>query len=309
MPGPSHAPFPHKTWANYLDVLLPLVTGFLVVPLEDAHDAPQWLRELYALSPVTPKFAHEHLVFSRSAWTEGRYYTAVTHCFSHENPSHLFNNISSLVFAGKNVYTHTANTFEFYLIFFSSVGASAYLTTLKDELQLMPMAQSFVLRNPFPSSWRRLHGWYDNKAGKVTRSANHFLSQYVIYRGASAGVFGLIGASAVIQVEELWAWGHEMWMIYRQKTSVDSTTWRRLGLSFLGLGYNFCSLYGMIKGEYLLRSTNDGIGHSFHIDGFVSGAIIYVGVRCAEGVTKYAKGRNRQRGIGRRLGGRGTTET
>ncbi|KAM3576211.1 hypothetical protein VYU27_001919 [Nannochloropsis oceanica] len=205
MPGPSHAPFPHKTWANYLDVLLPLVTGFLVVPLEDAHDAPQWLRELYALSPVTPKFAHEHLVFSRSAWTEG--------------------------------------------------------------------------------------------------------SQYVIYRGASAGVFGLIGASAVIQVEELWAWGHEMWMIYRQKTSVDSTTWRRLGLSFLGLGYNFCSLYGMIKGEYLLRSTNDGIGHSFHIDGFVSGAIIYVGVRCAEGVTKYAKGRNRQRGIGRRLGGRGTTET
>lgn len=236
MPGPPDAPSPRKTWANYLDMLLPLVTGFLVVPLEETHDAPQWLRKLYALSPVTPKFAHEHLVFSRSAWTEGRYYTAVTHCFSHENPSHLFNNLSSLVFAGKKVFAHTANAFEFYLIFFSSVGASAYLTTLKDELQLMPMAESLVPRNPFPSSWRRLHGWYDNKAGKVTRSANHFLSQYVTYRGASAGVFGLIGASAVIQVEELWAWGHEMWVIYRERTSLDSATWRRLGLSFLGLG-------------------------------------------------------------------------
>lgn len=71
------------------------------------------------------------------------------------------------------------------------------------------------------------------------------------------------------------------------------------------IGYNFCSLYGMIKGEYLLRSTNDGIGHSFHIDGFVSGALIYVVVRCAGGVTKYVKRPGRQSGVGRRLRGRG----
>ena len=56
----------------------------------------------------------------------------------------------------------------------------------------------------------------------------------------------------------------------------------------------------MIKGEYLLRSTNDGIGHSFHIDGFVSGAVIYVFVRFAGGVTKYVKRR-----VGRRREGRG----
>jgi len=254
MPAASDAPSPQsKTWASYFDMLLPLVTGFLVVPLEDTQDAPQWLRELYALSPVTQKIAHEHLVFSRSAWTEGRYYTAVTHCFSHENLSHLFNNLSSLIFAGKKVYAHTANAFEFYLIFFSSVGASAYLTTLKDELQLMPMAQSFVPRNPFPSSWGRLHGWYDGKAGKVTRSANHFLSQFVKYRGASAGVFGLIGASAVIQVEEFWAWGREMWACYHQGAPVDSARWRRLGLHFLGIGKKETGWVGLL-GMRMLRA-------------------------------------------------------
>jgi membrane associated rhomboid family serine protease len=254
----SDASSPQKTWASYLDTILPLITGFLVVPLEDTRDAPQWLRELYALSPVTAKFAHEHLVFSRSAWTEGRYYTAVTHCFSHENLSHLFNNISSLVFAGKRVYVHTPNAFEFYLIFFSSVGASAYLTTLKDELQLMPMAQSFVPRNPFPSSWGRLHGWYDGKAGKVTRSANHFFSQYVKYRGASAGVFGLIGASAVIQIEEFWAWGREMWVCYRQGTRLDSAKWRRLGLSFLGLGKEMAG--GLVGWGYGCLGFSDSSG-------------------------------------------------
>lgn len=233
---PPTSPPPAKSWAGYLDLILPLITGFLIVPLEDTRGAPRWLEELYALSPVTRKFAHEHLVFSRSSWAEGKWYTALTYCFSHENLSHLFNNITSLIFAGTKVYAHTANAFEFYLIFFSSVSASAYLTTRKDELQLMSVAQSFVPRNPFPSSWRRLHGWYDGKADNVTRSANHFLSQFVKYRGASCGVFGLIGASAMIQVEEVWAWGRDMWVAAYQGTPAASATWRRLGIRFLFLG-------------------------------------------------------------------------
>jgi hypothetical protein len=63
-------------------------------------------------------------------------------------------------------------------------------------------------------------------------------------------------------------------------------------------------MFGMIKGEYLLRSTNDGIGHNFHLDGFVSGAVIYVVFRGARGVAKYVERRRWQSGVGRRLGGR-----
>jgi membrane associated rhomboid family serine protease len=225
----------HQTWGGYVETILPLVAAFLVVPVEDTRELPEWLREIYSWGLVTSKFAHEHLVFSRAAWNEGKWWTILTYCFSHQDVSHLLNNLFSLTFAGMNVYNHTSTALEFYAIFFSSAGLSAYLTTRKNELQLMPMAKSFVPRNPFPSSWIRLHGWYNSQANKIAESTGHFFSQFVQYRGASAGIFGMVGALAMIEVEEAWMWMRDVWSCIRNSGSVATSTRKRLALRCFAL--------------------------------------------------------------------------
>ncbi len=203
LPSPPHP-------GQYATVLLPLVTALLVVPLQDYRGVPTFLKDLHALGLVSRRFATEKLVFSRGEWRKGNRWRALGYAFSHQDLSHLANNLLGLCWTGSTLYRHTGSAFDLYAVFFSSAGASAYLSTHYDELRVRATLSRLVPRNPFsPSSARWFHGPYNHVAQRVTGWTAHFLSHYVQYRGASSGVFGLLGATSMAGlVRSFWTHGH-----------------------------------------------------------------------------------------------------
>ena len=233
----------------YAEIMLPLVTATMIVPLQDYKDAYPALQYLHACSPVSRRCATEQLVCSRAAWSEGRYWSILAYALSHQDQAHLDSNILRLCWYGRCLYACTGSGCVVYLVFFTSVGASAYLATHQDGRTILaavsylvprnpfpsdwktlhewynhqssrtPAAVSYLVpRNPFPSDWKTLHEWYNHQSSDLVHATTQALGRVVTYRGASSGVFGLMGAVLMVELKKCRKLGRQLKALARERT-------------------------------------------------------------------------------------------
>lgn len=249
---PSYSSFAHHRCCRgdlgtYAAAILPLVTMMLIVPLQDYQSAPLGLKKMHSFGLVPMRFAQKNLVFSRGDWREGRYWRALTYAFSHHDTSHLSNNVLGIIWTGSTMFMRTGSAFGFHAIFLSSAGLSAYLSTHYDELTLLRSISSILPHNPYPSYMRWLHGGYDLMTNSLATWATHFLSHYVQYRGASSGVFGLLGAASMVGLEDCWTLGGTLWTVLRHRIMISNGMWGELVRRVFSIG-KYWRNGGMMKG-------------------------------------------------------------
>ncbi len=202
----------------YAEIMLPLVTATMIVPLQDYKDAYPALQYLHACSPVSRRCATEQLVCSRAAWSEGRYWSILAYALSHQDQAHLDSNILRLCWYGRCLYACTGSGCVVYLVFFTSVGASAYLATHQDGRTILAAVSYLVPRNPFPSDWKTLHEWYNHQSSDLVHATTQALGRVVTYRGASSGVFGLMGAVLMVELKKCRKLGRQLKALARERT-------------------------------------------------------------------------------------------
>lgn len=153
-----------------------------------------------------------------------------------------------------------------------------------------------VINNPFPSSWTGARDVFDNISGSVTGWVTASISPHVQYIGASAGVFSLVGADTVIQVERF------VQIIHRHQQEKDAL---KTSTQLASVFFNLYLLSSKVFGEYQLYRQGEEIGvdHAGHVDGYLIGAACYAAIWSARILYRYYK-KKANGSIGNRLGGR-----
>lgn len=198
-----------ETWARYLEALAPYITALIVTPLLDPAGAPPSLRELHAQLwevGITPPWMAKHVYLSDMNLEAGRWWTLVLHQFAHSDINHLSNNLLSIVLFGRSVHERLGSTEAFYALLVGGATATGYLQVLgkREEGQRFADLQGLLPRLPLGDA-SKAGRWYaatvDRFAGFMTRQLAPVLPIPAL--GASGGACCLMGASVVVNVEEL----------------------------------------------------------------------------------------------------------
>jgi len=107
----------------------------------------------------------------------------VFYAFSHQDADHLFGNLWNLFFFGRAPFQQFGAK-GLYLTFFSG-GIVSALNISNKHFQLSSWLDS-LFTNPFPDSWS-LSSWYTSATKRFTRFVTPYFSQFISYKGASAG--------------------------------------------------------------------------------------------------------------------------
>lgn len=209
---------------------------------------------------------------------------AVTYMFHHQNAKHLGGNLFSLCWFGRPVYYHFGSI-GLYSVFLSG-GVLAAIDLHSKNWQLSEWIGNAI---PVPQSWS-ISPWLNKKTRSLSKWVAPYLSDYVDYKGASAGVFAVLGTAACVKVEQL------LTVLFHWK-EFDLNTFLFLGLD--------CSLLCMrIIEEYdmLANGKQFGVDHAGHVDGAVCGVAAYLIFSAAKWA--YRRFRWRRIGQGRTVGRR-----
>lgn len=150
-------------------------------------------------SPFTYQFLKRNFVFSRAAWKEGRWWTAVSHMFLHGDQEHLMSNALGLATAGYPVAKHfgVASCYSVFLgggIFTAVSGlGQAY-----QELRKLVMPSQEDSSSWWPESFIR--DTWNEKFAPTTAS---FLSNHVGRLGCSAGISALNGMNVMRLIDQI----------------------------------------------------------------------------------------------------------
>merc|ERR1712023_322125 len=102
----------------------------------------------------------------------------------------------------KGLLAELDNEIDFYLIFFSS-GILAALDSQGKGLDINSgLDRVFNYIKPIPNQFSHtyLSQIWDHSAKKISNFATPFVSTFVRYMGASAGIYGVIGATLVSEI-------------------------------------------------------------------------------------------------------------
>lgn len=298
-PGPAESAeeeAARQAWSTYLDALAPYLVTMLVTPLVDARGAPDSLVDLHEQVErafgITPAFLKKHVYLSKANLAEGRWWTLVLHQLAHSDTTHLVNNMLSIVLHGKKVHKRLG-TQTFYTLLVGGATAAGYLHVLgkREELNAFTQVQGLLPRNPFGDA-SRAGRWYD---ATVNRFAGFVAPRVSIPAiGASGGACCLMGASVVINLEELVAVAADLARIRGSRTTSAEreVVLRRSVVRFVFIGANLFSLCSCFASELQQAKPKSGdmVNHRSHVDGFVIGGVFYLAWRYGPGAWARLKG-------------------
>lgn len=260
------------SFEEYIRTLTPIVVPCFLIPVSSFRNCPRWYRNFQ--KEINPLYAQRHymeldknFVFSKRNWEQGRFWTAFTYMFRHNDFGHLRSNMFSLIFFSKGLVSEIGN--DYYLIFYGS----GIIAALDSTLKVLDISYGLdrILNDIKPIPKRFSDSWlsksWDNVAKKVSNFASPFVSPFLQYMGASAGIYGIIGATLCSDLFAL----YELILYDEKKTN----------LGFLVL--DIASIVYRITYEYELHQSGEGfvsgVDTAGHITGFVVGIILYILLR------------------------------
>lgn len=197
-----------RAWSTYLDAIAPYLILLVCTPFYDPRGAPRELLELHArleACGLTRDFLAANVYLSRANLEAGRWWTLVLHQFAHSDLEHLMNNVLTIVLFGRPVHRRVG-TRALYALLLGGSTAAGYLHILgrREESHVFAGVQGLLPRNPFGGA-TRAGRWYDASVSRFAGWLSPRVARHVSIPaiGASGGACCLMGASVVIQLEEL----------------------------------------------------------------------------------------------------------
>jgi membrane associated rhomboid family serine protease len=138
------------------------------------------------------------------------------------------------------------------------------------------------LSDPTAALFPRIHD--DRTETTVDRFAGWMSSRvapHIPVIGASGGACCLMGASVVIQVEELWDTASDLVKAQRRSREERTVVVRRSLVRLVCIGANLLSLASCFAHELqqIKPKRGDRVNHRSHVDGFMIGGALYVAWR------------------------------
>ena len=260
---------------QYMRSLSPIIIPCLLIPVASFKDSPDWYRVFQ--KEINPLYGQRHymeldknFVFSKLTLEQGRWWTACTYMFRHTNFAHLIGNMGSLLWFSTTLLAELGK-YEYYLIFFGS-GVLAALDSQGKGLDINSgIDRMFNMIKPIPdkfsNSW--ISRTWDKMSKKVSHFATPFVSPFLRYMGASAGIYGIIGATLCSDIISLFD------IVYNPRYDGKDN------IAFLLL--NIASIVYKISNEIEMSRSGEGfltgVDSAGHVTGFTAGVIIYIFLR------------------------------
>jgi len=197
-----------QAWSDYLEMLAPYVVALMLVPLGDPRGAPRSLLELHEQVRdvgVTREWLRKHAYLSQANFDAGRWWVLVLHQFTHSDVSHLSNNLATIVMFGRGVHKRLGTRRAFYTLLLGGGALCGYADVLgkkhRLDAQVFAEVQGVLPRIGSPTS--RAGRWYDATMDRFAGWMTSYIGPHIATIGASGGACCLMGASVVINIEEL----------------------------------------------------------------------------------------------------------
>lgn len=305
-PGPAESAeeaSQKAAWTAYLDAIAPYVVAVVATPLLDPRGAPRALIDLHRHMEelgITDAWMQKHVYLSQANLSAGRWWTLALHQLAHSSMEHLSNNIVTIVLFGKAVHRRVG-TEGTYALLVGGATACGYFHIVgeREASQIYTGVAGLLPSNPFGEA-SRVGNWYnatvDRFAGFVTQRIAPRVSIPAI--GASGGACCLMGASVVINLEELVDTVRDLSQARRRGQQEREVVLRRSVVRLVFVGINLFSLGSCFANELaqVKPRRGDRINHRSHVDGFLIGGVGYLALRYGPRIWARLKG---QRGGGR----------